>query len=509
MKKLILFSILQLLVFSKLSAQQTNDLRGVRYYYSTPSVGTFGAGLTCFRPEYIEELNDHYILSGFTYFFYQFKSTTLSINKETSTIEWDFLNDADSRSQGLSITSDNNILMAFDNSAPNDSVKFVSINQNGSFSTNTFKAVDTLFKIHGFSRLESTINLASGHSEYDDSTALATIMTFDDFGNILDNEILSSPTIAPNLIIFGSTAMKTFKYRNEYISFGHLLRSISTNHPNSFSYCPSIWHWKNDTLIYSRELSSGFNDQPDNYCNRRVEEIDGKNNEFVFAYQGNFELNGDGGTYISFLDSNLNILWDYKFGSWPEPWFYQIHDIKFDEDSNYFFVTGKVTNYESGISTSFLAKYRKNGTQVFFKYFTFNNDGFIDILSMNILQDGDLLFAGQGIHDNGVRYFFTYRTGPDGYHEDGQYLGLEVVTSSPTEIGIFPNPSDGIFQVSSISTEPLKITMLDQQGKQVATFELDELSSNNSFDLSDQAPGVYFAHISQGGQQWVKKLVVR
>jgi hypothetical protein len=120
-------------------SQQTNDLRGVRYYYSTPSAGTFGAGLTCFRPEYIEELNDHYILSGFTYFFYQFKSTTLSINKETSTIEWDFLNDADSRSQGLSITSDNNVLMAFDNSAPNDSVKFVSINQNGSFSTNNLR----------------------------------------------------------------------------------------------------------------------------------------------------------------------------------------------------------------------------------------------------------------------------------------------------------------------------------------------------------------------------------
>jgi hypothetical protein len=487
-------------------SQQTNDLRGVRYYYSTPSAGTFGAGLTCFRPEYIEELNDHYILSGFTYFFYQFKSTTLSINKETSTIEWDFLNDADSRSQGLSITSDNNVLMAFDNSAPNDSVKFVSINQNGSFSTNTFKAVDTLFKIHGFSRLESTINMASGHSEYDDSTALATIMTFDDFGNILDKGILSSPTIAPNLIIFGSTAMKTFKYRNEYISFGHLVRSISTNHPLSYTYCPSIWHWKNDTLIYSRELFSGFNDQPDNYCNRRVEEIDGKNNEFVFAYQGNFELNGDGGTYISFLDSNLNISWEHKIGSWPEPWVYFIHDLKFDKDSNYIYTTGFVYDQASNNVKSFLAKYRRNGTLVFFKYFTIDRG---IIYSIKHLQDGDLLFAGEGQNNNGVRYFFTYRTGPDGYHPDGQYLGIQEITASETEIGIFPNPSDGIFHVSSISTESMKITMLDQQGKQVAQFELDELSSNNSFDLSDQAPGVYFAHVSQGEQQWVKKLVVR
>jgi hypothetical protein len=55
----------------------------------------------------------------------------------------------------------------------------------------------------------------------------------------------------------------------------------------------------------------------------------------------------------------------------------------------------------------------------------------------------------------------------------------------------------------------MQISILDQQGKQVDQFDLDELSSDHSFDLSDQAPGVYFAYISQGEQQWVKKLVVR
>lgn len=32
--------------------------------------------------------------------------------------------------------------------------------------------------------------------------------------------------------------------------------------------------------------------------------------------------------------------------------------------------------------------------------------------------------------------------------------------------------------------------------------------SDNSIDLSDQALGVYFAHISQGENQWLKKLVL-
>jgi hypothetical protein len=93
----------------------------------------------------------------------------------------------------------------------------------------------------------------------------------------------------------------------------------------------------------------------------------------------------------------------------------------------------------------------------------------------------------------------------------GDFQNELTVPETPEQgdIAIFPNPSDGIFQVSSISTEPMRITMLDQQGKQVAQFDLNELSSDNSFDLSDQAPGVYFAHISQGELQWMKKLVVR
>ena len=91
----------------------------------------------------------------------------------------------------------------------------------------------------------------------------------------------------------------------------------------------------------------------------------------------------------------------------------------------------------------------------------------------------------------------------------GTQLSLQGDHTKNQHFDIFPNPSNGIFKVSSISTEPMKITMLDQQGKQVAQFDLDELSSDNSFDLSEQAPGVYFAHISQGAQQWVKKLVVR
>ena len=212
--------------------------------------------------------------------------------------------------------------------------------------------------------------------------------------------------------------------------------------------------------------------------------------------------------YVAYIDSTLNVIWDKKIGNLPPEYGYDIRDVKISPISGEVFVTGQCINIQTYATTQFVAKYRKNGPLLYFKYFAIDESSDNTISTISILDDGDLIFAGRSYKD-GITSFFTYRTGPDGYHPDGQYVGIQEITASETEIGIFPNPSDGIFQVSSISTEPMQITMLDQQGKQVAQFELNELSSDNSFDLRDQAPGVYFAHISQGELQWVKKLVVR
>jgi Secretion system C-terminal sorting domain len=128
---------------------------------------------------------------------------------------------------------------------------------------------------------------------------------------------------------------------------------------------------------------------------------------------------------------------------------------------------------------------------------------------MNILDNGDLIFAGRGRDTLLDSFFFTYRTDPDGYHPDGQYVGIQEVLVSPTEIGIFPNPSDGLFEISSMSYEKITVDVFDEQGKLILSSELPNPSDNSTFDLRNQPPGVYFAHISQGELQWVKKLVVR
>jgi hypothetical protein len=506
MKKLVLLSILQLSLLTNLSAQITNNLRGVRYYYSTPSVGTFGTNLVCFKPEFIEESNGNYILSGYTNIGFFVRASTLGLNKFSNSIVWDYTQDEESYSHGISIASDDKVLIVGDNTE-NDSLEIVNIDSNGNSTAFSFHQTPVL-RIIGFNRVQENINMASGHS-YIGNIAKATVLSFDNVGNILDTIVLSNPLINPSLIIQHSTGDKTFKYKNGYLTFGHLIRQLATNLTNEYSYCPSIWHWKNDSVLYAKEVFAGHNNLANDFCQQGLEYVDGNGREFVFTVRRTLGPNDATYNYLTFLDSNLNISWEHKIGTWPQPWDYNISGLKYDTDSNFIYVTGVVWNVNTDEQKSFLAKYRKNGTLIFFKYFSIGQSQISSITALTLLNDGDLLFAGRGMHNNGVRYFFTYRTGPDGYHEDGAYLGLEEVLASETEIGIFPNPSEGIFQVSSISTEPMRITMLDQQGKQVAQFELNEISSDNSFDLSDQAPGVYFAHISQGELQWLKKLVVR
>jgi hypothetical protein len=157
----------------------------------------------------------------------------------------------------------------------------------------------------------------------------------------------------------------------------------------------------------------------------------------------------------------------------------------------------------------FLARYQSDGTLIDFKFFTIDANVENNIYAMELMEDGDLLFAGKGIQTDGTRYFFTYRTNPEGYHSDGQYVGIQEVLVSATEIGIFPNPSNGIFEISSMSDQSINLIIFNEQGQQILSSELPTPSENNIIDLSNQLPGIYFAHISQGAQHWVKKLVLR
>jgi hypothetical protein len=514
--------ILQLFVLKHLFAQTTNDLRGVRYYYSTPSLGDISNSLAGFKPLTIDEKNDHYYLSGKA----TFSNYLVKINKFSNIPVWDYRDSVFSPVVGVSFTSDENILMATsitcisNSNCLDDSLRVTKLNPNGEFELNKFpNDSDTSTVICAFDRIGTDVNIASGvkNSPFTAGTPISAfplsypfLTVINDNGLIVDSIILPVTNTYQNLIVMNGIAERTFPYKNDFLSIGNFQRQKSVNELTSFKLCPVFWHWNSDTVYTTREIFANYSNHNSEVSDESMIDCDGYHDAFALAfYKTTDGTNPDPfPAYVAYIDSTLNVIWDKKIGNLPPEYGYDIRDVKISPLSGEVFVMGQCINMNTNATTQFVAKYRKNGPLLYFKYFAIDESSDNTISTISILDDGDLIFAGRSYKD-GTTSFFTYRTGPDGYHPDGQYVGIQEITASETEIGIFPNPSDGIFQVSSISTEPMRITMLDQQGKQVAQFELNELSSDNSFDLSDQAPGVYFAHISQGELQWVKKLVVR
>jgi hypothetical protein len=526
MKKLIFLSFLQLFVFSNLTAQQTNDLRGARYYYSLPFYGVFGPNLNHFKPNQIDEVNDSYFISGYFNYGITFKATSVKLNKFENSVLYANCDFTQTGVACHTILPNKQELVCFsavntsNSSNIDDSIRTLKYNSNGTFLEKKFATEPYNIGIFSFEHFKENINLASGYKDYKPVIGdvwpfcWPYVIQFDDQGNLTDSIQLPITNVYNNFPVYYGEAYKTFKYKEGYLTFGNYWRSPGDAYPNQFGRCPVLWHWNTDTVLLTREVYEGFSGNSNVVTSDQLNEMDGNGNEFVISVyrpeDGNAGNNLPFFNYLSFIDSNLNVVWDRKIGTLPIPYQYTLDDLKYDAENGVIYATGFVeSETDPWYRSLFLAKYRRNGTQIYIKHFIINEFRNTSINCMSILDDGDLIFAGRGRDSLSNAFFFTYRTGPDGYHEDGAYLGLEEVLASETEIGIFPNPSDGIFQVSSISTEPMRITMLDQQGKQVAQFELNEISSDNSFDLSDQAPGVYFAHISQGEQQWVKKLVVR
>jgi hypothetical protein len=75
-------------------SQQNNNLRGIRYYYSTPSYGSFGNSINNFKPLQIEETNKAYLLSGYLNMGINPRACLVKIDKSNDALLFDFLEDS-------------------------------------------------------------------------------------------------------------------------------------------------------------------------------------------------------------------------------------------------------------------------------------------------------------------------------------------------------------------------------------------------------------------------------
>ena len=159
----------------------------------------------------------------------------------------------------------------------------------------------------------------------------------------------------------------------------------------------------------------------------------------------------------------------------------------------------------------FIYKLDYNGQFLFKKYFDSNySTKNIDELTFwagCICPNGDVAFSGQLIYKDTYESppIFIMRFTPEGITKSADYLGIEETQVNQNELGVYPNPSTGIFHLESLSEEPMEVEVYDQQGSRI---QLED-QFTATIQLENQAPGIYFIHVKQGDQFWVKKVVLQ
>lgn len=517
-------------------AQNPADLRGVRYYYSTPTVGNLSSLANNifrgFRPYSIFEKGDSYIIGG-GQFEGHFRAGVVCIDKWNDTISWDFRTQTPhfSRIQSMIDLPGNQFIAAFNHDSWSGQFDFntnsVLFNLDGS----TFEQTMPYGRCEErtqFTKVSPSMNAYNNESnDGTNNPSMPVVDLIDNNGNYLYTKSLPYAPTFHNLPVNRAWAKASYKYYDAIVTFGDQLRLVTEPVPNmpiSYDFSPALWVWGTDDIFYAKELYENYSiyssDLSNDYHSDNIVKVVSNRNEFVIATNAVAEQTPGSNNYVfknflTCLDTNLQIKNFREVrsnSSLKLCWF--VTDLVWDTIQNQLLVTGIMQRYSNNYHDSlvseinFIARCYANGNPIYYKYFYYDSELDATDLNLAICENGDLLFTGEGYNANGV-HFFTYRTDPDGYHPDGQYVGIHEVLVSPTEIGIFPNPSDGKFEISSMSNEPISLTVINEQGLQVFSSELPNPSDNGNFDLSDKGPGVYFVHVSQGEQLWVKKLVVR
>lgn len=82
--------------------------------------------------------------------------------------------------------------------------------------------------------------------------------------------------------------------------------------------------------------------------------------------------------------------------------------------------------------------------------------------------------------------------------------GIEAVNGSEAAISVYPNPGNGLFTLAI--TAAARVSIMNVVGSQVLTTDILE-PGKHSFDLSNEAGGIYFIKVTGNGRSFVVKLV--
>jgi hypothetical protein len=454
------------------------------------------------------------------------KTYAFSINEETKGYNWDkILEDINVTGNmyyySLTRTFDGNYVMAsrqFDLGLNDDPANFqlviTKIAPNGTI----------IFKKKYFDSIEKKIIVFDVKELKDSTILLSGINTIDSLGGGIllkitpEGEIINNTFFQPNLWSMGWQPIKvrkSFEYKDSSI--------ISFVEKNAMfgnqSYCKTrIFTSKNGQI-----LSEQFLTESDTLRATIVQNVyEAKKNEFITFTRDDDYMNVNGQVsfgpikfILRYVDSNLHVKWTKdirNYTSFPINQFaFSSETFVVDTINKWIYVTGTILNTDLSLYKIFIYKLDYNGQFIFKKYFDSNysskNIHKLTLWAGSLCPNGDIAFSGQLTYEDTYESppIFIIRFTPDGITKSADYLGIEETQVNQNELGVYPNPSTGIFHLESLSEEPMEVEVYDQQGSRIQL----ENPFNSTIQLENQAPGIYFLHVKQGDQFWVKKVVLQ
>ena len=100
----------------------------------------------------------------------------------------------------------------------------------------------------------------------------------------------------------------------------------------------------------------------------------------------------------------------------------------------------------------------------------------------------------------GIQYYRLKQTDFDGKYDYSNIVSVEYDINSPSETTLYPNPTGGLFTLNIKGNEPVDISVKLVNTLGQVVMEGTKLSGNTfSFDISEQANGVYYFEVTRNG----------
>jgi hypothetical protein len=100
----------------------------------------------------------------------------------------------------------------------------------------------------------------------------------------------------------------------------------------------------------------------------------------------------------------------------------------------------------------------------------------------------------------------------DEIHFKSQLLNtgiLKFKNENTKSISVFPNPSNGRFQILSLNVSIQNVEIYDVLGKSIYSNSKFNLLHSNEIDLSSVQKGIYFVKVSDGIISYMNKIVIK